>query len=142
MQLGNSLVLSGFLNSLISAGGLSVAGNVTIGCYKGVMPTDAELQAFTPASRSSDLLATFTGATFQASGNSLSFNATPANASVVAAGTISWAAIQGLNNVNILVEPSLAGGPGSIILSRLDVTAGQEVGLTASSSGVSFAFSL
>ena len=138
MQLGNSLVLSAFLNSLISAGGLS--SSTPIGCYKGVLPTDAELATFTPASRASDLLATFTGATLKASGDSLSFNAGPAATNAIASGTITWAVIQGQDNVNLIVEPSLAGGQGSIILSVLTVSVGTLITLSASASGISFSF--
>lgn len=140
MQMGNSLVISSFLSSLLSAGGLDTVGNSSICCYKGAMPTDTALSTFTPASRSSDLLATFTGCTFQVVGNALILNTAPAAVLPAAAGTIAWAAIQGQNNVNIILEPSVIGGQGALILSSLTATLGTQLSVDSSGSGVSIVF--
>ena len=140
MQMGNSLVISSFLSSIVSAGGLDVSGQSTICCYKGAIPTDSALATFTPASRSSDLLATFSNMTFQVLGNALVLSAAPASVLPSAAGTIAWAAIQGQNNVNIILEPSIAGGQGALILSSLTATLGTQLSVDSSGSGVSIVF--
>ena len=140
MQIGNGLVISSFLSSILSAGGLDTVGNSKICCYKGAMPTDVQLSAFTPASRASDLLVTFTGMSFQVLGNALVLNVAPAATLPSAAGTITWAAIQGQNNVNILLEPSVTGGQGALILSSLTAVMGTALSVDSSGSGVSIVF--
>ena len=140
MQMGNSLVISSFLSSLVSAGGLDVAGNSTISCYKGTIPTDTALTTFTPASRASDLLATFSNMTFQVLGNALVLNNAPAAVYPYANGTITWAAIQGQNNINIILEPSVSGGQGALILSSLAAATSTLLSVDSSGSGVSIVF--
>lgn len=140
MQVGNSVILSSFLTSLLTAGRLDTAGMCTINCYKGAIPTDTAVLTYTPESRSSDLLATFTNMTFQVIGNALVLNVAPASVYPTAAGTIAWASINGPNNCNIIVEPSIAGGSGALILSSLAASTSTLLSVDSSGSGVSILF--
>lgn len=119
MNTGNSAFLSAFVQSIYNVGQYGTLGKVSLACYEGTMATDAQALNFVPSSFSSQLIATFTNLTMKVSGPALALNAVPANVTAVRAATLTWCALIGQNGVSLILTPTTAGSPGSVILNTV-----------------------
>lgn len=138
MIFGNAEFITSFLSSLIAAGQLGTAGQCSVQLYQGAIPTDSAAVSFDPTTRSSDLVATFTNLTFSLVGNALAVNQLPSAASCSKTTTVTWGYIKGQNGVGLILEASLTGGTGALLLDKVAVTNGGNVSMV--DAGVSLTF--
>jgi len=138
MLFGNSKLANSLLNAILTEGALSTMGQCSILVYKNTIPTDQAALSFDPATRSADLLGTFTNSTFSVTGNAISLKQPPSAITTPVAGTVTWAYIKGANSVGFIVDVGLAGSYSPLILDKLVCTAGGS--LTVVEAGMSLVF--
>lgn len=138
MLFGNQAFITSLLSSLVSKGQLDTLGQVVVKIYQGSVPNDSASINFDPATRSSDLLGTFTNLSFAVVGNAVALATLPSNCTAVKTGTAAWAYIQGQNGVGLIIEASVAGGFGALTLNGVNWTLGSTYAMV--DGGVSITF--
>ena len=138
MLFGNQKFVSAFLSAIIAKGKLDTVGQCSVQVYQNAVPTDSAAINFDPTTRTADLLGTFTNMSFTLLGSAIALNTTPAACVAAKTGTATWGFIKGQSGVGIIVEASLSGGNGGLILSSLTWAAGSSY--TMVDSGVSITF--
>lgn len=116
---GNTVFLNSFIQSMYNVGQFGTSGKVTLGLYDGALPTDSQAINFTPASFTSQLVATFVNFSLSVAGSALILASAPANVTASRAATLTWCALVGQNGVGLILTPGLSGSTGNVILNTI-----------------------